>query len=55
MSTIAFRGTLVREIEQVMKCIDVDVIPLDGYDEGFVAGKLDAYAHILLLLKDEDL
>lgn len=55
MSTVAYRAALVREIEQSMKRIH-DNNPgfmLDGY--GRADGQLDAYAHILLLLKDEDL
>lgn len=62
MSTIAYRAALVREIENSMKRL-ADSIPdnaglsptaqrtIDLYRDG----KLDAYAHVLLLLKDEDL
>ncbi len=55
MSTIAFRASLVREIEQSMERIHF--FP-DGHylaDRAYQDGQLDAYAHVLQLIKDEDL
>lgn len=55
MSTIALRVALVREIEQSMRRIDHWP---EGFEEGtgtYQDGQLDAYSHMLMLLKDEDL
>lgn len=54
MSTIAFRATLVREIEQAMKRVD-EFAPKSHEEEFYTDGKLDAYAHVLMLVKDEDI
>ncbi len=54
-STVAFRAALVREIEQTM---NRRIHPPEGaFDEdlGYYNGSMDAYAHILLLIKDDDL
>lgn len=52
MSTVAYRASLVREIEQAMKRITChpETISLErmAYDEG----QLDAYAHMLTLISD---
>jgi hypothetical protein len=56
MSTVAYRAALIREIKQAMKRVDISLVTNDAYYEGLVAGKLDAYAHILSLVDDlEDL
>lgn len=55
MSNIAFRASLVREIEQTMKRIDQFPGGLIEGERDFQEGQLDAYAHVLLFLKDEDL
>ena len=54
MSTVAYRAALVREIEQSMK--QVSLFPTVSDEEGgYQEGRLDAYAHVLMLLKDVDL
>jgi len=54
MSTVAYRAALIREIEQTMK--QVELFPAVTDEEGgYQEGRLDAYAHVLMLLKDEDL
>jgi hypothetical protein len=55
MSTFAYRAALVREIEQSMLTIHRFPTGYDEEERGYQDGMLDAYAHILMLLKDEDL
>jgi ABC-type transport system involved in Fe-S cluster assembly fused permease/ATPase subunit len=57
MSTDAFRATLVREIKQAM-----DRAQENAYDDlinygtsDYLDGQMEAYAHILTLIMDEDL
>lgn len=52
MSTIALRAVLVREIENAMKRVNDYPAGPDGCE--FQSGQLDAYAHILMLLKDDE-
>lgn len=53
MSTIAYRASLVRTIEQAMKRVDcAEKFPHDVRYQNFLQGKLDAYAHILSLIDD---
>lgn len=55
MSTVvSYRAALVREIEQAMLRLNNYEIDSD-YDQGHFLGQCDAYALVLLLLKDEDL
>jgi len=69
MSTVAFRAALVREIEQTMirlaappfRSVGVDENPMNlmrlptEWSAGYKDGQLDAYAHVLQLIKDDDL
>lgn len=55
MSTVAYRAALVREIEQAMKGIQDLPVGQNLYARSRNEGRAEAYAHILLLLKDEDL
>jgi hypothetical protein len=52
MSTVAFRASLVREIEQAMQRAD-EIERMDHSHDAFLTGQVDAYAHILMLIKDE--
>ncbi len=54
MSTAAFRAALIREVEQTMQSIDESPSPGDYYTIAHRDGRMYAYAHILLLLKDEN-
>lgn len=54
MSNIAFRASLVREIEQTMEQVSLFQTVSDE-EWGYQDGRLDSYAHVLMLLKDEDL
>lgn len=54
MSTIAFRAALIREIEQVMQRADA-IDRMDRSHDIFLRGQSDAYAHVLQLIKDDDL
>ena len=49
MSTHAFKALLVREIEQSMMRLDEH----SGADPWYLEGQLDAYAHVLQLIKDD--
>lgn len=51
MSTVAYRASLVREINQAMKQIHMSQFVEDG-NVDYQDGKLDAYAHILTLISD---
>lgn len=55
MSTFAFKASLIREIEQAMQRIQRYPLGFMDGEVDFQDGQLDAYAHILMLLKDEDL
>lgn len=53
MSTVAYRAALVREIIESMKRIDPG--QYDTVADAYAEGRLDAYAHVLQLVGDEDL
>lgn len=54
MTSVALRAMLIREIEQAMQRIEVGG-PRLNFDPQYLSGMTDAYAHILTLIKDEDL
>lgn len=53
MSTVAYRASLIREIQQAMR--DIQTLRPSGrnlYARARDAGELDAYAHMLTLISD---
>lgn len=52
MSTVAYRVSLVRKIEQAMKRIDQFPGGFEDGERDFQEGQLDAYAHVLTLISD---
>lgn len=54
-TTVAYRAALVREIEQAMKRIDQFPGGFEDGERDFQEGQLDAYGHLLSLIKDNDL
>lgn len=54
-TTISYRAGLIRKIEENMKRVDRSAGEFEDGERDFQEGQLDAYAHVLLLLKDESL